>query len=142
MTRSYLINWIATLFKGKTPYEILFRKTPSYDNLQMFGCLVYTDSREHRGDKFDSRSRKCVFVGYPFRNKKWTIYNVEKGQIFISRDVIFVEHEFPFMKDVICEVEIGSRTRSNNIFVNDVVLVECKAYGGEQFVGMMEWMDK
>lgn len=67
----YLINRTSTpLLQNKTPYEMLFGKTPSYDFMRVFGCLCYVHNQNHRGDKFVSRSRRCVFVGYPFRKKR------------------------------------------------------------------------
>ncbi|XP_021744832.1 uncharacterized protein LOC110710799 [Chenopodium quinoa] len=49
------------------------------------------------GDKFAPKSRKCVFVGYPHGKKGWKVYDLETGDIFVSRDVKFHEDEFPFM---------------------------------------------
>ncbi|KAJ1700873.1 hypothetical protein LUZ63_000652 [Rhynchospora breviuscula] len=49
-------------------------------------------------DKFGSRSRRCVFVGYPFGKKGWRTLDLETNEFVISRDVMFVENEFPFVK--------------------------------------------
>ena len=39
---AYLINYIPNPnLDGKFPHELLFKKTPSYDNLYVFGCLCY-----------------------------------------------------------------------------------------------------
>ncbi|XP_021727452.1 uncharacterized protein LOC110694595 [Chenopodium quinoa] len=64
MTAVHLINRTATpVLKGKTPHELLFGQLPSYDSLRVFGCLDYAANRPWVKDKFDSRSRKCIFVG-------------------------------------------------------------------------------
>ncbi|GAA0151892.1 hypothetical protein LIER_10513 [Lithospermum erythrorhizon] len=47
-------------------------------------------------DKFNSRSRRCIFVGYPFGKKWWKLFDLESREYFVSRDVVFYEHEFPF----------------------------------------------
>ncbi|KAH9689145.1 hypothetical protein KPL70_015385 [Citrus sinensis] len=69
---------------------------PSYTNIRSFGCLAYAYNRGHRGDKFASRSRRCIFMGYPFGKKGWYLYDLESASFFTSRDVTFVEHDFPY----------------------------------------------
>ncbi|XP_074318261.1 uncharacterized protein LOC141655061 [Silene latifolia] len=49
-----------------------------------------------RGDKFEKRGRKCIFVGYPHNKKGWKLYDVETGSYFVSRDVVFHEDVFPY----------------------------------------------
>ncbi|KAH9689130.1 retrovirus-related pol polyprotein from transposon RE1 [Citrus sinensis] len=97
LTACYLINRTpSVLLDGQTPYERLFGKAPSYANIRSFGCLAYAYNRGHRGDKFASRSRRCIFMGYPFGKKGWYLYDLESASFFTSRDVTFVEHDFPY----------------------------------------------
>ncbi|KAI5383195.1 hypothetical protein KIW84_070556 [Lathyrus oleraceus] len=81
---------------GKTPFELLYDKRPSLEHLCVIGCLAYAHNQHHKGDKFAARSRKCVFVGYPYGTKGWRMYDLELGVFFNSRDVVFCENEFPF----------------------------------------------
>lgn len=93
----YLINRTPSrLLENKTPYEILFGKEPSFSELRVFGSLCYAHNQKSKGDKFAPRSRKCVFVGYPHGKKGWKLYDLETGEIFVSRDVKLHENEFPF----------------------------------------------
>jgi len=47
-------------------------------------------------DKFTSRSKKCVFVGYPFGTKGWKVFDLKTKKKIICRDAIFYENLFPF----------------------------------------------
>ena len=64
--------------------------------MKIFGCLCYAYNHQRPKDKFESRSRKCVFIGYPHGKKGWKVYDLETGNMFVSRNVIFEEHTFPF----------------------------------------------
>ena len=97
MTTSYLINQTPSfLLQQKSPYEVLFERVPTYDQLRVFGCLCYVHQNGKERDKFCERSRKCVFLGYPYGKKGWHVYNVEKEEYLVSRDVVFHENAFPF----------------------------------------------
>ncbi|KAJ4771370.1 Retroelement pol polyprotein-like [Rhynchospora pubera] len=82
------------VLSNKTPYELLFGKAPSYAAVRNFGCLCYIKSRT--SDKFESRSRKCAFVGYPYGKKGWKVFDLETQEFIISRDVVFCEDVYPF----------------------------------------------
>ncbi|KAJ4812579.1 Retroelement pol polyprotein-like [Rhynchospora pubera] len=121
LTAAYLINRTPTpLLKNKTPYEILFGEPPSYAPVRVFGCLCYANFRT--SDKFESRSRKCVFVGYPFGQKGWRVYDLELKEFIVSRDVVFCEDNFPFAQmghdDIISDSRhINMHTCNNEGFV-------------------------
>jgi len=83
------------VLNGKTPYEALFHSTTSYDRIRVFGCLCYAYNLQRRKDKFGKRSKRCIFVGYPHGKKGSKVYDIETGEIFVSRDVIFHEDVSP-----------------------------------------------
>lgn len=85
--------------QGKTPYEILYGVKPYYDHLCVVGCVCYIHNQDHHGNKFASRSRKCVFVGYPHGKKGWRVFDLEKGNLYVSHGVIFREDTFPYQKN-------------------------------------------
>lgn len=41
--------------------------------------------------------KNVFFVGYPFGKKGWNMYDIENGEVFASRDVVYVETKFPSM---------------------------------------------
>lgn len=76
------------------PHEVLFGQPLTYDHIKVFGSLCFAKIQPK--DKFMSQSRRRVFVGYPFGQKGWKLYDIETEEIFVSRDVIFFETIFPF----------------------------------------------
>ncbi|XP_074305493.1 uncharacterized protein LOC141640708 [Silene latifolia] len=109
LTAAHLINRTPTrVLEGKTPFELLFGKPANLNLLRTFGCLAYAKNFNPI-DKFDSRSRKCVFLGYPFGKKGWHLYDLETGSYFQSRDVSFIENNFPYAH----QTEEGSLTFSS-----------------------------
>lgn len=95
LTAAHLINRTpSAVLNGQTPYELLHGSKPSYDSLRTFGCLCYAQRRPRNRDKFSDRSRKCLFVGYPYGKKAW-----DNNEFFASRDVVFLEEQFPGITD-------------------------------------------
>ena len=93
----YLINRTPSgLLHNKTPFEILFGQAPEFDELKVFGCLAFAHNQKAKDNKFAPRSRKCVFIGYLYGKKGWKLYDLQTGDIFVSRDVTFHENEFPY----------------------------------------------
>ena len=62
----------------------------------MFRCLCYAQVRARTKDKFAPRSRKCIVVRYPYYKKGCNVYDLENKEMFVCRDVIFVEGILPF----------------------------------------------
>ena len=96
-TATHLINMTPSkVLDGSSPYEKLFGVKPAYETLRVFGSLCYVHRRDRTKEKLGERSRKCVFMGYPFGKKGWRVYDLESNEFLVSRDVSFTEDEFPF----------------------------------------------
>lgn len=108
------------VLRGKSPHELLYGIPPSYSELRVFGSLCYAHKQLRDKNKFASRSRRSVFVGYPFGKKGWILYDLEK-KFFVSRDVVFKEDKFPFSVPV---AESVPRVIRSEVFDEDHVLNE------------------
>lgn len=93
----YLINRTpSTVLDYKTPYELLFGVPPSYDNLRIFGSLCYAHNQRAKSDKFASRSRRCVFVGYPHGKKGWKLFDLDRQEFLFHGMLSFMRGNFLF----------------------------------------------
>jgi hypothetical protein len=125
LTAGYLINRTPSpILNGKTPYEMLHGQPPDYEHLKVFGSLCYAYNQGRKGDKFASRSRKCVFVGFSYGQKGWKVYDLEREVFFVSRDVDFVETEFPFALPISKCVE---NQREQMVHIDDCADENCDA---------------
>lgn len=90
---SQILDW-------KIPCEVLFGIVPDMTILRPFGCLAYAANVSPKKRKFDSRSLKCVFLGYEVLHKGYLLYDLQTHKIFTSRDVKFFIDSFIFSTTV------------------------------------------
>lgn len=104
------------------------KKEPSYDHLRIIGCLCYGSGSEKKGDKFEGKGIRSIMLGYPYGQKGYKLYDLEKKRTYISRDVVFKEHIFPFllkpgeenhMKMVMNEVPVLEKNKKEQGDVRD-----------------------
>lgn len=96
LTSIYLINRLPTpLLHLKSPFEVLYGSPPDYNHLKTFGCACYPNLRPYNTNKLQFRSTQCTFLGYSSSHKGYRCLD-SNGRIYISRDVLFDEHTFPY----------------------------------------------
>ena len=98
-TATYLWNRCPThALEGITPVEMLTGNKPKVGHLKVFGCATYCHVPSDERHKLDSKSRKCIFLGYSENQKGYQLYDVERKRIVNSRDVDFNETAYGFEK--------------------------------------------
>ncbi|BBH05152.1 transposable element gene [Prunus dulcis] len=98
-TAIYLINRLPISGNTKSPWELVFRKSPDYSKLKVFGCSCYPWLKPYISSKLDGKSKRCVFLGYSLQHKGYRCLDLETNRLYVSRHVTFNEDTFPF-KDV------------------------------------------
>jgi hypothetical protein len=71
--------------------EMWTGKTTDYSRLHIFGSPVYVIYNTQEVSKLDSKSRKCVFLGYADGVKGYRLWDLTAHKVVINRDVIFAK---------------------------------------------------
>jgi hypothetical protein len=95
-----------SVLQKKSHFQKLFRRSPDYKFLCIFGCVRFPNLRPYNQHKFDFHSKECVFLGYSSNHKGYKCYHIPTFSMYISRDVIFHESKFLFTSN--CLVSIPS----------------------------------
>lgn len=62
-------------FIGKTPFEPLFGKTPTFSYFKVFDCKCFILNTHENLEKFDKKSDKGIFLVYASNKKAYKVYN-------------------------------------------------------------------
>lgn len=73
----------------------LYKKKFDANHLRTFVSLCFATDLRYK-DKLKSRSIPSIMLGYATIQKEYQLLNIQNRAIFVSRDVIFKEHIFPF----------------------------------------------
>ena len=93
-TAVYLRNRSPTsTLKNATPYEILYGTKPNVSHLKVFGSIAYAHIPKDERQKLDSKSRKCIFLGYGETTKGYRLLDTNTQKIIYSCNVIFDENK-------------------------------------------------
>ncbi|KAL0345639.1 UNVERIFIED_CONTAM: hypothetical protein Sradi_4395200 [Sesamum radiatum] len=92
-TAARLLNIATSKSVAHTPYQIWHDKPASYNYLRVWGSPTYV--KRLVGDKLDSRSNLCRFIGSSKQTAGYYFYNPSEQKAFISRNAVFLERGFP-----------------------------------------------
>ncbi|RVW98311.1 Retrovirus-related Pol polyprotein from transposon RE1 [Vitis vinifera] len=96
-TATYIINrLLLPVLGGLSPFEVLFGKSPNYENFHPFGCRVYPCLRDYAPHKFSPRSLPCIFLGYSSSHKGFRCFDTTTSRTYITWHARLDEHFFPF----------------------------------------------
>lgn len=102
LTACYLINRIPSrVIQHLSPFEKFTGSKPDYSSLKIFGSASWPNLRPYNAHKLSFRSQRCVFLGYSSHHKGYKCLLPSTGRVYLSRDVIFDEHCFPYAESSI-----------------------------------------
>lgn len=81
----YLINRLPSAsLQGKSPYETIYAKLPSFAHLRIIGCLCYA-TVILKGDKFAERAKSAVLMGYSERQKGYILIELLQNSSLLAK---------------------------------------------------------
>ena len=91
-TACYLVNRSpSSVLEDRTPQEVWTSKKPSLSDLRVFGCDAYVHVPKEKQTKLESKSKKCIFIGYKDGLKGYKLWNPVIRKVVYSQDVVFRE---------------------------------------------------
>ncbi|GKB89071.1 retrotransposon protein, putative, ty1-copia subclass [Tanacetum coccineum] len=72
-------------------------KRPSLGHIKIWGYEVYV--RRKAQDKLETRSEKCLFVGYPEESFGYLFYKPKDNMLYVARIGVFLKREMIFKED-------------------------------------------
>lgn len=90
-TAAYLRNRSPTkALTKRTPYEEFYGIKPEVSHLKVFGSRAVALNKRQK-TKFAPRGKEYVMVGYSESSKAYRLFDKEKRELIVSRDVYFIE---------------------------------------------------
>ena len=94
-TTDHIINRLLTPnLNNQTPWELLFLTKLDISHLKTFGCVCFPLLKPYNSNKLQPHTTSCIFLGYPPYTKGYICLNPITSRIYISRHVLFNEHDF------------------------------------------------
>ncbi len=72
----YITNRSLTItIDGMTLKKKFPGKKPNVSRLRMFGCIAYVDVLDEKKSKLNPKTKKCIFIGYSLKQKRYRCFN-------------------------------------------------------------------
>ena len=86
--------------EDKTPQEVWTGKKPSLSHLRVFGCDAYVHVPKEKRTKLDSKSEKCIFIGYKDGLKGYKLWSSIIRKVVYNRDMVFRKVKYVMKHEV------------------------------------------
>ena len=106
---TYILNRVPTKSVISTPYELWTGRKPELGHLRPWGSAAYVHDPSSKYGKLGQRGKKCIFIRYSEHSKGYVFIgeHIDGGMTELeSRDVTFIENEFPSKSDIDKSVQI------------------------------------
>jgi hypothetical protein len=90
----HILNRVPSKSMSKMPYELWTGHKPSLNYLRVWGCPAEAKIFNPNGDKLESKTVSCHFIGYPEKSKCFRFYYPDRHTKYVEmRHAIFLEDE-------------------------------------------------
>eukprot|EP00253_Pinus_taeda_P031665 PITA_31665 len=149
-TTCYLVNRSpSSALEDKTPQDVWTGKKPSLSHLRVFRCDAYVHVPKERRTKLDSKSKKCIFIGYKDGLKGYKLWKPVIRKVVYNQDVVFIEVKYVIKHEVPSKepknIEFGLKEEESDSTAEEELedeepqtLVNCE--GSSRFRGWKEAM--
>ena len=91
-TAMYILNLVLSKSIPKTPIELWSGRNPSLNHIKIWGAPALFLNQ--KSDKMDSRTKVCMFIGYPKGTRGGIFYNTKDKKVFVSTHATFLEDDY------------------------------------------------
>lgn len=92
LTANYVRNrCVSKPLNHESAFKLWIGRRPSIKHLRVFGSLALALDKKPQKDKFEPRSKDCIFLGYATEAKAYRLWSLSEQKVIVSRDVRFID---------------------------------------------------
>jgi len=81
----------STAMQFQVPYELLHKQKPDISFLKVFGCLCFVSTLTNNRNKFDPKSKKCIFLGFKVKVKGYIVLDLKQERLLFQEMLYFMK---------------------------------------------------